>query len=562
MSLFTAISQALKELIQKLIKPKTVESVLNITPAISNVMSDAIDLWGDMYEDNAPWLKEPTLTDPTAIKSLGLPALICSSMATTVLVEAKSEITTPIEEVEEPNPEYVPPTMDEFGNPIASGQPKTIITETPKSDAQRAEYLNRQYDKLKIQLPRQLEYGIAKGGLVIKPYIVMRNQEEQADLTAPTESDLADIEFDFVQADGFFPLAFDGSGNITEAAFVQRKIDKDVIYNRLEYHKYENNKVTVINKAYKANTNNNSSMEGVGNELGKEIPLDQVPEWADIEPEITINNVSRLLFAYFKMPQANTIDTYSPLGVSAFSRAVSLIEEADKQYSRILWECEGGELAIDIDRNALVDRETMDSEGKNRMVQAMGKLQQRLYRPIDSNDDDTYNVFSPQLRDASLINVLNNILMRIEDVVGISRGTLSDVSAEARTATEIKILKQRSYQTNASIQQSLQRCLEDVIYVMNVYCDLYNITPEGEYETSFEWDDSILVDVDQELNTRLSLYQQGIQSKVELRMWYFGETEKQAREALRKIDDENRQAMENNIMAQMAMGGGDNNDTE
>lgn len=555
MSLLSAVSSAIKELIGKLIRPKTIESVLNITPAISAKMTDAIELWGKMYQDEAPWLKESENGDESQIKSLGIPALICSSLATTALIEAKSEITTPFDAVEEDNPDYTPPILDEFGNPVSSGQPKTIIKEVPKSDTVRAEYLNEQYKKLKDKIEEQLEYGIAKGGLVIKPYIVMQKSNDD-DITINENESPYKIEFDFVQADGFFPLAFDGSGSITEAAFVQRKTDKDIIYNRLEYHKYENGKVTVINKAYK--TNSQAQMVNLENAgaLGKPINLTDVPEWADIEPEVTINGVNRLLFAYFKMPQANTIDTYSPLGVSAFSRATSLIEQADKQYSRIIWECEGGELAIDIDKEALRDIQVSDGVGGSKFVSRMGKLQERLYRPVDLNQENTYNVFSPALRDASLLNVLNNYLMRIEDVVGISRGTLSDVAAEARTATEIKVLKQRSYQFNAKIQKALEKALKDVIYIMNVYCTLYEITPEGEYEASFEWDDSILTDVDTELNTKLGLMQQGLMGKVELRMWYFGETERQAREALAKIDEENRQAMENNMMAQMAMAGG------
>ena len=139
-------------------------------------------------------------------------------------------------------------------------------------------------------------------------------------------------------------------------------------------------------------------------------------------------------------------------------------------------------------------------------------------------------------------------------VEGVSRGTISDATQEAKTATELKILKQRSYQTNAEIQRAVQGTLEDVVYIMNVLCDLYNITPDGKYETSFEWDDSILVDVEAELGKRITLMNQGLASKVETRMWYFGETDAQAREALLKVQEENRQAVEDNIAIQSSLG--------
>jgi hypothetical protein len=119
----------------------------------------------------------------------------------------------------------------------------------------------------------------------------------------------------------------------------------------------------------------------------------------------------------------------------------------------------------------------------------------------------------------------------------LSRGTISDVNTqEAKTATELKILKQRSFATNADIQTALQDALSDVVYVMDVYCTLYEVTPPGEYEVSFEWDDSILVDSESELSKRITLMQNGLASKLETRMWYFGETENQARAAMMQIE--------------------------
>ena len=250
------------------------------------------------------------------------------------------------------------------------------------------------------------------------------------------------------------------------------------------------------------------------------------------------------------MPEANTIDTASPLGVSGFSRAVSLIKDADMQYSRLLWEYEAGEMAIDIDRDAL--RTDVDNAGNEHTK--LGHLQDRLYRKLDlGSDSDTYYPFTPSLRDTNYIQGLNTILMRIEDTCGISRGTLSDAADVARTATELKILKQRSYQTNKDIQDAIEEALKDVIYVMNVYATLYEITPEGQYEVNFEWDDSIMVDVNEELNKRLTLMQNGLASKIENRMWYFGETEQQARDALAKIDEENQQAQESDMIMQYEM---------
>lgn len=540
MSLWSTISSNIKRMVQGMIGARTIEGALHIAPVISARMQNAIQLWTAMYKNEATWLHEPDAVNPVRVVSLGLPALIASEKARTALLEFNSEITVPTEEKEVDNPDYQEPQPDELGNVLPSAVPKTITKDVPTTNAARAEFLEKQYKKLKKQLRKQIEYGIAKGGLVIKPYIV-KNEAKDAETTM-------DIEFDFIQADSFYPLAFSASGEITEAAFVQTKFQDNFVYRRLEYHKWENNTVKVINKAYRTKDIENIKDARSQDFLGTPIELTDVPEWADLPAETTIKNVNKPLFAYFKMPEANTIDTTSALGVSGYSRAVQLIKDADMQYSRLLWEYEAGEMAIDIDRDALNFED--DGTGNGTGHSSLNKMQQRLFRKVDLGESNTFEPYAPVLRDTAYIQGLNSILMRIEDVTGLSRGTISDAAAEARTATELKILKQRSYQTNADIQQAIEDCLQDVIYIMNAYASLYKITPEGEYDVNFEWDDSIIVDVDMELNKRITLMQNGITSKLETRMWYFGETERQAKEALQQSDVEAQQQMKNDLAMQ------------
>ena len=461
MSIWGTIVAKLREMLG-MISTKDIERELNINYAISPQMETAIHLWSDMYKDESPWLHEPDENNPTRVVSLGLATMIASEKARLALLEFESEISTPTEEVEIPNPEY--PGEKKYATDVdgkefpipAIEPPKTKVEERPVGDTQRAEYLERQYKKLRRQLRKQIEYGIAKGGLVIKPYIVTNALPDDDTVSYNIQSDIkptTEIDFEFVQADAFYPLAFTPAGKITEAAFIQTKQDKAVTYHRLEYHKWENNIVTVINKAYKSTSNTG---ELSLSNLGKEISLQEVPEWKDFQPITTIKDVTKPLFAYFRMPDANTIDTKSPLGVSGFARAVKLIKNADYIYSTLLWEYEGGALAIDIDRDAL---KIEDSNGQEKSK--LTQLQQRLYRRIDlCASAETYQPFAPSLRDANYINGLNTVLMRIEDTCGISRGTLSDAADVARTATELKILKQRSYQTNADIQKAIEKCVE------------------------------------------------------------------------------------------------------
>lgn len=498
------IWEKLKEMLKKLITANTIEEAIDVKPIISNEMSEAIELWGEMYKNQSPWLQEGDATNGyITIESLNLPAQICSEKARTAVLEMDVEISPKQGDSKEVKSDDI------------------VVDETTKQA--RIGILNKEFEKVLKKIRNELEYGIATGGLVIKPYIVTNNDEYS-------------IDFDFIHADGFYPLAFNGSGKVTEAAFVQTLADKEYTYTRIEHHKLEKDKVIVQNRAFKAEIANNNYQSG---ELGDEIPLSSVSEWAELESEQEITGVDRLLFAYFKMPDANQIDMHSPLGVSGYSRAVGLIEQADKQYSRILWEYEATECALDIDRDTL--RTETDSEGNEYSV--LPAMQQRLTRERDV--EGLYQIFSPSIRDSSLFNGLNQLLMRVEDVCQISRGTLSEVTTEARTATELNILRQRTYSANKDIQDALEDALTDTIYIMNVYITLYEMTKDDtDYEVSFDFDDSVLVDKDAELNKWVMLYQNGLMSDVEVRMKEFGETEEQAIEALNKIKgitDDNRE---------------------
>ena len=182
----------IKEVFKKMLGNTTLEQKLNITPSISSEMRNAIELWTDMYQDKAPWLKEPTMAEPVRITSLGLPAMIASEKARMAVIELKSDITTPVEAITEENPNYTPPNVKEDGTLDISPEPEFITTETPIGDTARAEYLNKQYqDKIISKLRNIVEFMVAQGGFVIKPYIVFNES------TLDEEDSTVDMEFDF-----------------------------------------------------------------------------------------------------------------------------------------------------------------------------------------------------------------------------------------------------------------------------------------------------------------------------------------------------------------------------
>lgn len=360
------------------------------------------------------------------------------------------------------------------GLPAAiAGEFARLVTLELKTEITGNKFLNDEYQTVIDNIRTYTEYACAKGGLAMKPYV----------------SD-GHIEVDMVQADRFFPVKFNSRGEVIAAVFMETVTIGKQVYTRLEYHRHDEKTATyyIINKAFVRQDLDNVEV------LGKEVPLSAVPEWADLEETVTIINVKRPLFAYFKIPNANNVDDSSPLGVSVYSRAVDDIKEADYQWTRILWEFEGSELAIDGDVSLFKRKENGEFD--------LPKGKERLFRMMDFDDDkEQYKVFAPPIRDKSLINGFNAILRRVEFNSGLAYGTLSDLNTVDKTAEEIKTSKQRSYSTVSDIQKALQKALEQLIYAMDVIAQLSNLNGGKKYEVSFDWDDSIVIDKEQELQS-------------------------------------------------------------
>lgn len=470
---------------------------------ISNEMYDSISTWKEWYKNKPKYRNEND-----GIYTLGLPKTICQEMARTVLSEMETHITDP------------------------EGSESKIDDTTLDEPATRSEFLEDIYSKrLVAKLRNPLEYGMAVGGMIIKPYISN-----------------ASIYFDFSYQGEFYPIEFDADGNITDIAFLDQFISGNKIYSRVERHQFDNNTVTITNKAFvnsvQAKTNDLLS------DLGEPIPLANVKKWTSYSEEpVVVQDVDRPLYGYYKVPIANNIDITSPLGVSVFQPAMDMIKRADMQFSRLDWEYEGGQIAIDVDPTAI-----MQNDGYYGTQLEQDQTRNRIYRRIDLGADDTYNAFAPSLRDASYQAGLVEYLTKIEDTCGLARGTLSQVDQEARTATEIKILKQRQYLTVQEHQVALEKCLEDAVYAMNVLVELYSEelqAPQGEFTTITEWQDSILTDTDTELAKKLELLDKGILADYEVRSWYTGEDEETAKNVLTEMKQEKQSMMMNDIFSQV-----------
>lgn len=324
-------------------------------------------------------------------------------------------------------------------------------------------YINSIYQNFLKNKRKNTEYAIGKSCIFFKPSF-----------------ENGTVNITIIQADKFIPVKFDDSGKLLGAIFIDQITNANDIYTRLEYNELKGNILEIKNIAYKGKKN--------GVILSNRIDLHSVQKWEKIEEISAIEGVDKLIGGFFTMNNANDVDNNSPLGVALFHNAIDTLKEIDKQFSRILWEYEGSELAIDIDETLL----DIDKRGDPIYPKGKGRLYRKLMAISDNKDK--WNVFSPEIRDNPLFNGLNELLRQAELQCGLAVGTLCKPELIEKTATEIKSGKQDYYVTVSDIQTSLQQAFEDLIYGIYVLCKLYGIPVSNNYNVSFDWDDSILVD--------------------------------------------------------------------
>lgn len=454
-----------RKAVRNLFRRNNVESAFDVSIAVSSQMEKKMTLWSDMFEDHPHW-KDIDKGQMTT----NLPAAIASEIARLVTLEMKSEVT---------------------GSP-------------------RAEYLEKQYKSVTKKAREFTEYACALGGVALKPYVV--NDRIYASI---------------VQHNDFYPVNFDSDGDVTAAVFLDYAYEGDLKYTRMEYHSLKGTTYTITNKVYRTKNKEISNM--ADDALGTEVSLEDVADWAGIDPEVTIQNIEKPLFAYFRMPFANNIDPRSPMGVSVYAKAVESIQEADRQWSEISWEYQGGELAVHGTDNLF----PRDDAGKP----ILPKGKERLFDVFDSMKEEFLKTYNPQFRDASLYNGLNKIFERIEFQCGLAYGTISDPNVTDKTATEVKQSRQRSFSTVADIQKALQDALEHLLYAMDVLASLYDLAPDGEYDVSYYWDDSLIVDSEAQRLMDLQEVAAGIMQKWEYRVKWYGEDEDTAKRRLQESND-------------------------
>lgn len=330
------------------------------------------------------------------------------------------------------------------------------------SGSPRADYLQELADDLLKRLPDRVTEADRLGGIIIK-----WNGET----------------WDFILPGNFGITAKDDNGEIVGAIFAAHTSQGSAHFTRLEYHRFEGNTVDggklykISNKAFK----NQLSTKGEVT-LGAEVSLDKVDAWAHMEPEVTIANLEAPLFAYYRVPGANTIDPASPLGLSVFANALTELKAVDIAVSRKNTEVVDSK-HITFVGQALIQNAEKRAIELPRFVKGLG---------MGLNDTETSAVHEhvPTMLTEQRIKDINFNLSMAGVKCGFSEGVfVMDGQTGMITATQVEADDRDTIQTIKADRDALRDALEQAIYGANALITLYGLAPLGEYEINFNFGD-------------------------------------------------------------------------
>ena len=252
---------------------------------------------------------------------------------------------------------------------------------------------------------------------------------------------------------------------------------------------------------------------------GKQIP---VPDfWKDVQEVMTITNVDRVTFGYIKSPINNRVSN-DKFGVPITYGCEATILEIKETLKQIVREYELKEAFVGVDATMF--------NGKNKLPKT------GLFKMLDSTSDDFFQIYDPAIRENSYMVRLQELYKRLEHEIGTSYGIISEVSTPQATATEIKRSMYDTFTLCDDMRTNVEKGMEDFFYACNVLANAYNLSPQGEYNVSFDWSYSLLEDTDSEWTHLTYGQSKGIVRDVELRQWIFpDETLEESQKAIDEI---------------------------
>lgn len=369
-----------------------------------------------------------------------------------------------------------------------------------EGDNPRTELLNKTGQSLWKKAKKIISMGFGYGGVFVVPYV--KGNKEYYTVVPQSRVTIDSTDGDLIT----------GATILAERKEITKGMGNTKTYIRWTNYRLENGNCIIEQK--------------FSDETGQEISVPSF--WQNILLKQTISGVDRVLLGYIKSP-VNNRKTNDKYGVPITYGCDATILEIKETMKQMIREYELKECFVGVDFTMF----KTDKNGKLNKLPENG-----LYRLFDFDDkDNKFNVYDPQFRDYT--TRLQELYKRLEHEIGTSYGILSEVTTQNATATEIKKAMYDTFCITDDMRSNIEKGLQDFFYACNVLANAYNLSPQGDYEVSFEWSYSLLEDTATEWNQLTYAQNKGIISKVELRQWLKpDETLEESQKAIKEIKEQ------------------------
>lgn len=285
--------------------------------------------------------------------------------------------------------------------------------------------------------------------------------------------------FDFVpvRRDCFAPLTRDARGRLRAVGTMDRLTGGGRQYALLERRTAGEDGLVIETRLF----------EMAGEVLGREAPLDTLPQTAGLRPTLLLPGVPGVGLAALRTPLLNCVDG-SADAVAVFAPAVGLIHSLARTERQLQQEFANGASRV------FASEDLLREDGMGRR-----SLQDDLFVGLP---DDPANlgvtVFSPALREQSFLARKQDILRGCESLIGLKRGILSEVEATERTATEITSSQGDYSLTIQDFQQMWADGLREALTLCDALGRAYGLCDGAALDLdaalSVDWGDGVLYD--------------------------------------------------------------------
>ena len=346
-------------------------------------------------------------------------------------------------------------------------------------------------------------FGLSMGALV--------ESVENATITEDgnvVKSRDAKIKIDYLSALKIYPVTF-RNGELVECAFVRENTNST----NISIHKLVNGKYDIINLEIERDSNGNQK---------------------EIKQTIIHTKREKPFFQIIQPNAVNNMDIDSPLGISIFANAIDNLKAIDNAYDSLDNEIDIGRRRIMVDERMI----TVSADGN--IAVPFDSKDSAFYRlPARADGSPILEEFASQLRINDISLGLQEQLNTYAAMVGFGKNFYTFGAGGGgrplQTATAVIAQNSDLYRNLKKHELLLEQAIVDMVESIAYLVNEYTTDTMDASDIVVMFDDSIIEDKDSQKNSDRTDVTNGVMSKVEYRMKWFGEDEETATANLEKF---------------------------